>query len=60
MCQETQAVFDRMNLEMDPKTMVRDLDASYKQIVEISRALMMNASIIIMDEPTYFADRTRN
>ena len=52
MCQETQAVFDRMGLEMNPKTMVRDLDASYKQIVEISRALMMNASIIIMDEPT--------
>lgn len=52
MCQETQAVFDRMGLDMDPKTMVRDLDASYKQIVEISRALMMNASIIIMDEPT--------
>jgi ribose transport system ATP-binding protein len=52
MCQETQAVFDRMGLQMDPKTMVRDLDSSYKQIVEITRALMMNASIIIMDEPT--------
>ncbi|HET8705314.1 MAG TPA: sugar ABC transporter ATP-binding protein, partial [Pseudomonadales bacterium] len=52
MCQETQAVFDRMGLALNPKTMVRDLDASYKQIVEISRALMMNASIIIMDEPT--------
>jgi ribose transport system ATP-binding protein len=52
MCQETQAVFDRMGLKLDPKMMVRDLAASYKQIVEISRALMMNASIIIMDEPT--------
>ena len=52
MCQETQAVFKRMEVDIDPKTMVRDLDASYKQIVEISRALMMNASIIIMDEPT--------
>lgn len=52
MCRESSAVFERMGIEMDPKTMVRDLDASYKQIVEISRALMMNASIIIMDEPT--------
>jgi len=52
MCQETRAVFERMGISMDPKAMVRDLDASYKQIVEISRALMMNASIIIMDEPT--------
>ena len=32
--------------------MVRELDASYKQIVEISRAMMMEASLIIMDEPT--------
>jgi ribose transport system ATP-binding protein len=52
MCQEAQAVFDRMDLDLNPKTMVRDLDASYKQIVEISRALLMKASIIIMDEPT--------
>lgn len=52
MIQETQAVFDRLALDMDPRVMVRDLDASYKQIVEIARAMMMNASIIIMDEPT--------
>ena len=49
---KTRALFARMNLELDPDTMVRDLDASYKQIVEISRALLQNASIIIMDEPT--------
>ena len=41
-----------MNITLDPRTMVRDLDASYKQIVEICRALMQEASIIIMDEPT--------
>jgi ribose transport system ATP-binding protein len=52
MIQETQAVFDRLGVTLDPKAMVRDLDASYKQIVEISRAMMMNASILIMDEPT--------
>ena len=52
MCQETQNVFDQLGINLNPKSMVRDLDASYKQIVEISRAMMMNASIIIMDEPT--------
>lgn len=52
MCEETQKVFDRIEIDIDPKTMVRDLDASYKQIVEIARALMMNAKLIIMDEPT--------
>ena len=52
MIEKTQAVFDRIGISLDPKTMVRDLDASYKQIVEISRAMMMDASVIIMDEPT--------
>ena len=52
MLKETQEVFIRMNIKLNPKAMVRDLDASYKQIVEIARAMMMNASIIIMDEPT--------
>lgn len=52
MRRQTQEVFDKMGIELDPGTMVRDLDASYKQIVEICRALMQNASIIIMDEPT--------
>lgn len=52
MIAKTQSLFDKMGIQIDPKAEVRSLDASYKQIVEISRALMMNASIIIMDEPT--------
>ena len=53
MIAETRKVFERMALTLTPlRAMVRDLDASYKQIVEISRALLMNAQIIIMDEPT--------
>ena len=52
MQQKTQELFDRMDIRLDPCAIVRDLDASYKQIVEICRALMQDASIIIMDEPT--------
>ena len=52
MIAKTNEVFKKMDLDLDPRIMVRDLDASYKQIVEISRALMIKASIIIMDEPT--------
>ena len=52
MLEETRKLFERMELEINPRAMVSTLDASYKQIVEISRALLMNASIIIMDEPT--------
>ncbi len=52
MQEKTSELFERMNIELDPKTMVRDLDASYKQIVEICRALLQDANLIIMDEPT--------
>jgi ribose transport system ATP-binding protein len=52
MISQTAEVFDRLGLDIDPRTMVSDLDSSYKQVVEITRALLMKASIIIMDEPT--------
>ncbi len=52
MQEKTKQLFARMKLDLDPCAMVRDLDASYKQIVEICRALLQDASIIIMDEPT--------
>ena len=52
MCERCEEIFERMDVKIDPKIMVRELDASYKQIVEIARALMMEAQIIIMDEPT--------
>ncbi len=52
MMAKTEDLFKRMNIDLDPRAMVRDLDASYKQIVEICRAILMDASIIIMDEPT--------
>ena len=52
MIERTEEIFKEMNIDLDPKMMVDKLDSSYKQIVEICRALIMDASIIIMDEPT--------
>lgn len=52
MLEETKQIFAQMNVHLDPKRMVRELDSSYKQIVEICRAMMTKASVIIMDEPT--------
>lgn len=52
MYRRTKELFDKMELDINPGAMVGTLDASFKQIVEISRALMTNASVIIMDEPT--------
>src|SRR5690625_7302061 len=52
MIERTEEIFKEMNIDLDPKMMVDKLDSSYKQIIEICRALIMDASIIIMDEPT--------
>ncbi len=52
MCEETRRVFDHMHVDIDPRAMMRDLETSYKQIVEIAKSVLRNARIIIMDEPT--------
>ncbi|NLK87146.1 MAG: sugar ABC transporter ATP-binding protein [Clostridiaceae bacterium] len=52
MCEETEKVFKKMNVFIDPRKMMSDLETSYKQVVEIAKALLMDARLIIMDEPT--------
>ncbi len=52
MIQKTEQVLKRMHVEIDPTAMVRDLQASFKQIVEIAKAILMDSKLIIMDEPT--------
>ena len=52
MYQKSQEILAKMEIDLDPNTMVEDIDASYKQVVEIARALMKDAKVIIMDEPT--------
>ncbi len=37
---------------IDPRTKIKDLKVSQQQIVEIARALLDNAKVIAMDEPT--------
>ena len=45
-------ILNTMEINLSPNTLVCDLDASYKQTIEIARALMKEAKVIIMDEPT--------
>jgi ribose transport system ATP-binding protein len=52
MQRESKAILARMCIDLEPNVLVSELDASYKQIVEIARALLRNARILIMDEPT--------
>ena len=52
MIAETQTVLDRLGIGISPSATVSSLPASCRQTVEIARALLADASLIIMDEPT--------
>ena len=45
-------VFERLGVDMDPEARVGCLDVARQQLVEIARALLADASLLIMDEPT--------
>lgn len=52
MITETRKALKRLNVDLDPNTIVADLPVSKQQMVEIAKSLSMNAEILIMDEPT--------
>jgi rhamnose transport system ATP-binding protein len=45
-------LFKELGVELDPKRQARGLSIADQQVVEIAKALSMNANIILMDEPT--------
>lgn len=45
-------MFDNLEVDIDPRATVSDLDTSKKQLLEISKALFANAKLFILDEPT--------
>jgi ABC-type sugar transport system ATPase subunit len=47
----TRAAMALIDLRVDPYAAVRDLTISQRQMIEIARALSVNAKLIIMDEP---------
>lgn len=46
------AAIDIINVDIDLEAYVADLSVADKQLIAISRALLQNAKLIIMDEPT--------
>ena len=52
MREQTQKLFERVDLDIDPDIPAGDLSASVFQLVEIAKAISYDAKIIIMDEPT--------
>ncbi|MFE8697466.1 sugar ABC transporter ATP-binding protein [Cytobacillus sp. FJAT-53684] len=41
-----------LGLDVDPNTHIKDISIGKRQLVEIAKALLMDAELIIMDEPT--------
>jgi ribose transport system ATP-binding protein len=41
-----------LGLDVDPNTLIKDISVGKRQLVEIAKALLMDAELIIMDEPT--------
>ena len=55
--QRAEALFQRLGVAIDPATKVRDLSLAEQEIVAISRALALDARILILDEPTAVLSR---
>ncbi|MFJ9464584.1 sugar ABC transporter ATP-binding protein [Viridibacillus arvi] len=49
---KTRELFNRLSLDLNGKTKVKDLTVAKQQMVEIAKALSFDSKILIMDEPT--------
>ena len=49
---QAQQIIKELEVDIDPFALVKDLSVADQQIVEIAKALSLDASLLIMDEPT--------
>ncbi len=49
---KTRSLLEKLELEINPETKVKDLSVAQRHMVEIVKALSLEARIVIMDEPT--------
>lgn len=52
MQRRTTELFDRINIHLDPHTLLSKLSVSQRQMVEIAKAISYDAKVIVLDEPT--------
>ena len=48
----TLELLEQLEIDIDPKAVVKNLSVAERQMIEIVKALSINASVVIMDEPT--------
>lgn len=49
---ETKKVFEELEVNVDPKTVMSRMPVSQRQMVEIAKAVSYNSKVIVFDEPT--------
>ncbi|MBF9016968.1 MULTISPECIES: sugar ABC transporter ATP-binding protein [unclassified Oceanispirochaeta] len=52
MVKETQALFDELEIDIDPTVMMSEISIANAQLVAIATAVSYNTDLVIMDEPT--------
>lgn len=52
MIRKTEEIFRRLDFSIDPTALVSELSVAEKQMLEIAKALMNKADLMILDEPT--------
>ena len=52
MYRRTQALFERLRINLNPASRLGDLSIASRQMVEIARAVSYDSDVLIMDEPT--------
>ena len=52
MQENTQGLLQRMQLDINPDSLVKNLSVAQRHMVEIVKALSLDADLVIMDEPT--------
>ena len=52
MRKRTREIFEELDVHVDPKAIMSTLPVSQRQMVEIAKAVSLDAKLIIMDEPT--------
>lgn len=59
MRRQSQQLFDRLSVQIDPSRPAGELSVAQQQMVEIAKALSFDARVLILDEPTSVLDRDR-
>ncbi len=52
MVEETEKIFDKLRISVDPRKIMSEMSVSERQMVEIAKAVSYDARVIVFDEPT--------